>query len=203
MQNIPTPAIVLIISGPAGSGKTTLCDQLLEDYPGSIRRLVTTTSRKPRTGEIDGVDYHFLDESVFKKRIQEGRFIEWAMVHGRYYGSQSADVLDSLADGLDLLLNIDIQGAEAFRRKQEDIPGIAGKVHTVFIKPASVDQLKERLKARGTDDPPEIERRLKSAEKEVLAAGEFDHTIVSGTREADYAALRKLYEKLRQPAPSS
>jgi guanylate kinase len=103
----PHKNVVLIICGPAGSGKTTLCDQLLEAYPGQVTRLVTTTSRAPRPGEVDGTDYHFLDPATFEKRIEDGAFIEWAKVHGRYYGSQKAHIEALLQSGSDILLNID------------------------------------------------------------------------------------------------
>jgi guanylate kinase len=193
--------LVLIICGPAGSGKTTLCDQLLAEFPGSIRRLVTTTSRHPRPGEVDGVDYHFLDETVFAERIQAGGFIEWAKVHGRYYGSQRAHIESLLGETRDLLLNIDIQGATAFRTEQASNPLLNGRVHCVFIKAQSMEQLRERLMARGADDESEINRRLKTAEDELQAADEFDHVITSGSREADYAALRAYYLSLKESVP--
>jgi guanylate kinase len=192
--------LVLIICGPAGSGKTTLCDQLLREFPSSIRRLVTTTSRQPRPGEVDGVDYHFLDPVVFKERIQAGEFIEWATVHGRYYGSQRAHIQSLLKEGKDLLLNIDIQGAQAFRREQANNPALSGRMYCVFIQPQSMEQLRERLRERGADDEAEINRRLNSAEAEIRAAGEFDHLFTSGTREADYSALRSYYLSLKGAA---
>ncbi len=192
--------IVLVISGPAGSGKTTLCDQLLDEFPDTVKRLVTTTSRDPRPGEVDGVHYHFLSAEVFEKRIQEGAFIEWALVHGRYYGSQKAHVMDLLGAGADILLNIDIQGADAFHRESLVNPALSGRLHRVFIMPASMDQLKERLRNRGSDDEAEIERRLKTAEEEIEGAGSFEHAIVSGSREEDYACLRTLYLELKSRA---
>lgn len=190
--------LVLIISGPAGSGKTTLCDQLLEEFPDRIQRQVTTTSREPRPGEIDGVHYHFLEPDVFERRVQRGEFIEWAKVHGRYYGSQRKHLEKLLQGDKDVILNIDIQGARAFHEEQADNPAFAGRVHRVFIQPESMEQLRQRLLGRGADDEAEINRRLQTARAEIAAADDFDHVITSGSREADYQALRDWYLSLKR-----
>lgn len=190
--------IILIISGPAGSGKTTLCDRLLEEFPNRTRRIVTTTTRKPRPGETDGVDYHFLSPEAFERDLKNGAFIEWALVHGRYYGSRKEHVLKMLGQGRDLLLNIDIQGAQAFRKEKEINEILPGGLHTVFIKPVSLEQIRERLKKRGSDDEKEIARRLTTAAREIMVADQFDHLIVSGSRDDDYRNLRKLYLSLRK-----
>jgi guanylate kinase len=196
-SDAPAP-IILIISGPAGSGKTTLCERLLAEFPERVERVVTTTSRLPRPGERDGVDYHFLPAEAFEQRIQQGAFIEWAKVHGRYYGSQKDHVLEMLRSGRDLLLNIDVQGARSFLREPAITATLPGRLRTVFIKPASMQQIRERLQGRGADDEEEISRRLLTAAREIAVAGEFDHIIVSGTRDADYAALRALYLEIRK-----
>lgn len=200
MVGSPAPKnLVLIISGPAGSGKTTLCDRLMEEFPGRVQRQVTTTSREPRPGEVDGVDYHFLEPDVFENRIRNGEFIEWARVHGRYYGSQRKHIEKLLQGDRDILLNIDVQGAKAFREEGKRNPVLAGRVHGVFIRPESMEQLRERLRSRGADDEEEIERRLQSAREEMEAIGDFDHIITSGSRDADYRALRDYYLSLKQP----
>jgi guanylate kinase len=164
-----------------------------------LERLVTTTSRNPRPGEIDGTDYHFLSPDEFQAKIEQGAFIEWAYVHGRYYGSQKAHILEILSDGRDILLNIDVQGAAAYRKQERDNPDLSGRIHTVFIKPESMDQIRERLKFRGSDDDAEIQRRLNTAAEELKVADQFDHVIVSGSRETDYAAIRELYLSLKTP----
>lgn len=194
---LPHNNVVLIICGPAGSGKTTLCDKLLEAHPEQVKRLVTTTSRPPRPGEVDGTDYHFLSPETFEKRIKEGAFIEWAKVHGRYYGSQKAHIEELLRSGSDILLNIDIQGADAFHRESLGNPILVGRLHRVFIKPQSMEQLRQRLQGRGSDDEQEISLRLKTAEEEMKVADQFDHVILSGTMEEDFHAIDTLYQNLR------
>ena len=192
-------SLLLVIAGPAGSGKTTLCDALMEEFSAQVERLVTTTSRDPRPGEVDGTDYHFLTPEEFELKIDQGDFIEWAYVHGRYYGSQKAHILEILTSGRDILLNIDVQGAESFRKQEQENPELSGKIHTVFIKPASMEQIRERLQFRGSDDEAEIQRRLNTAAEELKVADHFDHVIISGSREDDYAAIRELYLALKTP----
>lgn len=189
-------SIVLIISGPAGSGKTTLCERLCAEFP-AVARMVTTTTRQPRPGERDGCDYHFIAEADFQNKLAAGEFMEWAKVHGRYYGSQRIHVLELLRAQRDILLNIDVQGACSFRGIAARDEDLRGRVHSLFILPASMEQLRERLRNRGTDDPAEIERRLRNAEAEIQQAASFDHRIISSTREADYSALRDLYLDLK------
>lgn len=197
---MPDPApssLILIICGPAGSGKTTLCGRLREEFP-RLERLVTTTTRPPRPGEVDGVDYHFATPEAFAAGIARGEFIEWARVHGRYYGSRYEHLVAALAKGRDLLLNIDVQGARSFREQQHQRAELKGRLHTVFIKPRSREQLRARLLARGSDDEEEIARRLRSAEEEIRLADEFDFVLVSGSREEDYRRLRAYYLHLRE-----
>jgi len=183
---------LFVISGPAGSGKTTLCGQLEAEF-SKVKRVVTTTSRAPRGSEVEGVDYYFLSVEAFRERIEAGAFYEWAEVHGRYYGSERARVLEGLDAGNDLLLNIDVQGAESYRKAAEADSNLAEHLVTIFVQPKNLAQIRERLVGRGTDDLGEIERRLKTAEMEMKEADKFDHVINSGSKEADYAAIRRLY----------
>jgi len=189
--------LLLVISGPAGSGKTTLCDRLLTEFP-EVGRVITSTTRAPREGEQAGVDYHFRSIPEFKAMIAEGAFYEWAEVHGRYYGSERAAVLGPLRAGTELLLNIDVQGAANYRAAADEDPYLAARLLTVFVQPTGLDQIRERLRGRGTDDAAEIDRRLRTAEEELRQAEHFDEIIVSGSKDADYAAFRRLFLDFRQ-----
>ena len=187
------PPLLLLISGPAGSGKTTLCDRLLEEFSPGLQRVVTATTRQPRKGEQDGVDYHFLDESDFLSKVRNNEFYEYAQVHSGYYGTLKAAIQDKLASHINLLLNIDVQGAETFRNLAKEDAQLAGQLHTLFVNPSSIDQIRERLLRRGQDSPDEIERRLVTAQKEMEHKDKFDHILHSSTKEEDYANIRNFY----------
>lgn len=190
--------LLLILSGPAGSGKTTLCDRLTAEREG-VSRVVTTTTRAPRPGEVNGRDYHFVTEEQFLRQVEEGAFYEHAKVHGRHYGTYRDEVDRRLRAGTDLLLNIDVQGAASFRAAALENPTLAQALVTIFIMPPSLDELQARLKERGTDDPAEIERRLKNAAGEIRDSRLFDYCIPSGSREDDYQRLAAIHlaEKMR------
>lgn len=189
--------ILLLLSGPAGSGKTTLCDRLLQ-HCSQIQRVVTATSRAPRAGEQDGIDYFFFELEAFRQRITEGAFYEWAQVHGRYYGTLRSQIDDKLAQGQDLLINVDVQGAETFRTvAAEPACPLHGRLVTVFVSPSNLDELRNRLRGRGTDDEAEIERRMQTAIGEMEHTERYDHVIDSRDRETDFAALLAIYEAER------
>ncbi len=196
------PALLFVVSGPAGSGKTTLCDRLVETSP-NIQRVVTSTSRAPRGAERDGVDYYFFGEDDFRRRIAAGEFYEYAQVHGRYYGSLRSEIQTKLARNIDLLLNIDVQGAASMREAARTDPALRGRLVTIFIHPLDREQLRERLTGRATDALAEIERRLVTAELEMRQWDRFDYCIVSRTKDEDYARIRAIYdaEKLRVRPP--
>lgn len=188
--------LLIIISGPAGAGKTTLCDRLMEEFQ-NIERVVTTTTREPREDEVDGIDYHFLGVIEFEAKATYGDFYEWARVHARYYGSERRAVLEPLKQGKDLLLNIDVQGAAAYREAAKKDPFLAERLVTIFIKPQSLEQMHKRLIHRAAETPEDIARRMKSAEKEVAEAEHFDEVITTGTRDADYQEFRETYLRAR------
>lgn len=183
---------LITVSGPAGSGKTTLCQRLLLEFPQEVSRVITTTTRPPREGEQDGIDYYFYTQQAFEAGIAAGAFYEYARVHGRYYGTLKREVRDKLAAGKHLLLNIDVQGAASFREAAQADPLLQGRLVQVFIRITEA-QLRERLSGRGDDDAQEIERRLASARKELSQAHAFDHVIDSADREHDYAWFRRLF----------
>jgi guanylate kinase len=192
------PGLLLVISGPAGTGKTTLCDELLAAAPRT-RRLVTCTSRDPRPGETDGVDYHFLAPAVFESALAAGQFFEHARVHGRLYGSRKADVQALLDRNHDLLFNIDVQGAATIRATCAADPALASRLITLFLYPPPLAELRQRLLDRKSDDPAEIERRLQNAAAEMARWSEFDYVLPSSTRAFDLQRLLAIYtaERLR------
>lgn len=160
---------IFIISAPSGSGKTTLCQALISHMPGLLYSTSYTT-RLPRNGEQDGTDYYFISKKEFKKGVKTGRWAEFAEVHGNYYGT-SADILDNaLSSGKDILLDIDVQGTEQILKKYTDSV-------TIFIRPPSIDTLRQRLEKRGTDSPEVIERRLKDAKNELSRKDRYRHVI--------------------------
>lgn len=191
--------LLLVIAGPAGSGKSTLCDRLLKESRG-FSRVVTTTTRPPRPGEVNGIHYHFFPVDEFRRRLAAGEFLEWARVHGdhedRLYGTLRSSVINPLEAGQNLVLNIDVQGVENFRRIARENATLRAALTTVFIV---VDPLHmaERMRRRGQDGEPEIARRLKTAEVELLEAPKFDFRIESRSREEDFAALLSLIDRVR------
>ena len=183
--------ILLIVSGPAGSGKNTVCERLMASN-NNIVRAITTTTRQARSGEKDGVDYHFLSVEDFEKGIVNGDFYEWAKVHGRYYGTGKKEVLDKLASGSDVILIIDVQGAKTWGEVASKDELIASRLHSVFIRPESLDVIRERMTLRG-DEQSDIEKRLQTAKEELAHEKYFEKTIVSATKDDDFFALQKLY----------
>lgn len=185
--------LLFIISGPAGVGKTTICDRLLQTYP-NIDRIITATSRLPRSAERNGYDYYFFSREVFKSKIQSGDFYEYAEVHGNYYGSLKLDVDHKWAQGLDLLLNIDVQGAKAFREAAKQDQNLASRLVTIFIRPPHIDLLRERMLNRNLDEKTAIEARLKNAENEISEAKYYDYCIESRSKDEDFAAIEAIYK---------
>ena len=176
--------LLIVISAPSGGGKTTLCRQLLAARP-DMTRAVTCTTRPPRPGEKDGVDYHFLDAAEFQRRVQAGDFLEHATVFGRSYGTLKSEVLDRLRAGRDVLLNVDVQGAATIREQAQTEPELGRALVTVFLTPASVTVLEERLKKRGADTPEEIQKRLGVARREIAQWQNFDYLLISSTIQED------------------
>jgi guanylate kinase len=173
---------IIVVSGPAGVGKTTVCRRLLET--GRFVLSVSATTRAPRGQEREGVDYFFVTRAEFEARIERGEFLEWARVHEtNYYGTPRAFVLDHLAAGRHVLLNIDVQGAAQL--KQQGL-----RLVTVFLLPPSIDALRERLVKRRDTAPDEIERRLRIAEREVAASERlYDLRVVNDDVDRVVAAI--------------
>ena len=174
---------MVVISGPSGAGKSTLCKMLMRDP--RVRFSISATTRKPRSGEIDGREYHFVSPERFRELITEGAFIEHAEVHGNLYGTLRAPMEEALARGQIYLLEIDVQGANQLKALGE--PGVY-----VFVAPPDAETLRKRLIGRGTDQPEVIERRLKKAEDELRERVRYDHVVVNDDLERSLAEIRKL-----------
>ena len=165
------PGTLLIVTAPSGAGKTTLVSGLLA-RDANVRLSVSYTTRPPREGERDGQHYHFVDVGAFRALRDRGEFLEWAEVHGNYYGTSRSWLRDQIESGADILLEIDWQGAQQVRRAFPEAVGI-------FVLPPSFDELEQRLRGRGTDSDDVISRRLLGARGEMRHVGEFDYVILN------------------------
>lgn len=188
--------LLVLISAPSGAGKTTLCRNLLARCAG-LTRAVTCTTRPPRPGEVNGLDYHFMDESTFLRYMAEGAFIEHAEVYGHRYGVLRSELLDRLRRGLDVLLNVDVQGAATIRDRARQDPHLARALVTVFLCPPSLGELERRIRTRGTDPEDVIQRRLAVARREIAEWPKFDYLVVSGTVEEDTRRVLAIMEAER------
>ena len=178
---------LFVITAPSGAGKTSLIEAVMRDDP-TLKISVSYTTRPPREGERHGVDYHFVDRATFDAMQRRGEFLESAEVHGNHYGTSRKVILDAVAAGEDLILEIDWQGAEQVRRLY---PGCIG----VFIVPPSIEELERRMRSRGKDSEAVIRRRVENAREELRHSGEFDYRIINKDFET---ARRELADILRK-----
>ena len=177
---------LIILSGPSGVGKDTIIDAWREINP-KVERVVATTTRKPRAGEVDGVDYHFVSVPEFHQRAAIGEFLEFKEVHGNWYATPLTDMENLLASGKIAILKIDVQGAiHAMHLRKDAI--------SVFILPPSMEELEQRIRGRGTDDDAIIEHRLINAQDEVAFANKYQHQIVNLDVDLTVALLEKIVE---------
>jgi len=163
---------ILILSGPSGAGKSTIIEKA-SDRIGDYYFSISTTTRKPRIGEIDGVDYHFTDRETFEQEIADGEFLEYATVHGNYYGTSLKPVREALSEGKLVIFDIDVQGHKLAREKMGDI------ITSAFITPPSLSELERRLRLRCTDNEDVIQKRLENAKDEIKEIGEYDFVIIN------------------------
>jgi guanylate kinase len=189
----PATGILFVVAAPSGAGKSTLVNALLEREPG-IALSISHTTRGPRPGDVDGVQYHFVDHAGFEAMIARGEFLEHAEVFGNYYGTSRGAVEPGLKGGRDVLLEIDWQGAAQVRRAMPECVSI-------FILPPSRAELERRLRERGTDDATTIEKRLAASREEISHAGEFDCIVVNDRFEDALAALQATVHAARAGEP--
>ncbi|HTI69946.1 MAG TPA: guanylate kinase [Candidatus Limnocylindria bacterium] len=193
MENGSRSPFVLILSAPSGGGKTTVGQRLLEQS-SRLKRVITCTTRNPREGEVQGVDYFFLTPDDFDGRVHRGEFLEYANVFGKRYGTLKSEVLRLLNEGSDVLLIIDVQGAAQARRVFNEDPVLHRALVTVFLTPPSQEELEGRLRGRGTEAEEAVARRLAEAAQEIAQSADFDYLVVSGTREEDLRRMQAIYE---------
>ncbi len=179
--------VLLVVSGPSGTGKGTVCRQLQQRMDDRVRYSISATTRHPREGEVDGREYFFFDRAHFEALREQNGFLEWAEVYGNYYGTPRAYVEDVLASGRDCILEIDTQGAFQVREA-------APEAVLVFLAPPSLEELRRRLTGRGTEDAEEVEKRLGCAEREMACRHRYDYIVVNDVVER---AAEKLEAILR------
>lgn len=178
-----------VVAAPSGAGKTTLVKRLLQNE-SEVRLSISYTTRLPRPGEENGREYHFVDVDTFRAMIDRGDFLEWAEVHGNFYGTSKTWIANQMTDGSDVLLEIDWQGAQQVRRIFPEAIG-------VFILPPSLEELERRLTGRGTDSREVIARRLAAAQAEMRHVGEFDYAIINDDLERALDDLRAILRASR------
>lgn len=184
MSNSQAKGMIFIVSAPSGAGKTTLCRKAVDFFP-DLRHSISYTTRQPRPGEINGMDYWFVDNATFDRMVENDEFLEYASVFGRRYGTSRIDLEGMLSRGLDVILDIDVQGAEKARKRLNN--GVY-----IFILPPSVEACEERLKSRGQDDPEEIKKRLKIALDEIKNAPRYEYIIINDVLENAFEKLKSI-----------
>lgn len=186
--------IIFLVSAPSGAGKTTLCDKLRTEFK-DIHYAITATTRAPRGEELNGKDYYFLTMSEFEERLAAGGFIESALVHGNRYGSPRAPIEAALAEGCDILLNVDVQGAAAIRKYIADAPAgdvLKRTLVDIFVVPPSTEVLRARLVKRGTDSIETIEKRLRQAREEISHWNQYKYMVVNDNLAEAYDHMRAI-----------
>lgn len=178
---------IFVISAPSGAGKSTLCNKVLEKFP-EIAYSISHTTRAPRGGEQNGVEYFFISVEEFKKRIQDNLWAEWAEVHGNFYGTSLKFIEDNISQGGHILLDIDVQGAKQFTKAFPEAV-------TIFIMPPSIDILKQRLQKRGTDSDDVIAKRLVNAEYEINQSSFYKHIILNDDLKKAEQEIKEIFSR--------
>jgi guanylate kinase len=185
--------LMLVLSSPSGAGKTTIARRL-RDEDNSIAMSISHTTRRPRNGEKDGKDYHFVDRETFTRMRDQGEFLEWAVVFDNYYGTTRKPIEEALAAGRDVLFDVDWQGAAALRDQAKD------DVVTVFVLPPSAADLEQRLNERAQDPPETVRRRMLGASNEIQHWDEYDYVVINHDIDCSVEAVRAILaaERLRR-----
>ena len=191
MSKLPHRSLLLLISAPSGAGKTTLCQRLIQEFP-HMSYSVSYTTRAPRLGELHGSHYFFITLNEFQRHTRDGAFLETAQVHTYFYGTPRAPVLDALNAGRDIIMDIDVQGANKIREavQRDSDPTLKRAYVDIFIMPPSLEVLRRRLTNRAQDAPTVIETRLNNAAEEMRHATDYQYLIVNDD-------LAKAYDELR------
>lgn len=188
--------LFIVMSAPSGCGKSTLIDMILQEYH-DISYSISCTTREPRGEEENGIDYHFLSKPRFEELIREDAFLEYAEVHGNYYGTLKAPIVEVLNEGHSMILDIDVQGAEKVRDHVRSLPNndpLKIGYIDIFILPPSMEELRERLVKRGTDAAATIEKRLENAEGEIARQGEYMYRVTNDDLAVCYKRLCDLID---------
>jgi len=183
----PHPGILFVVSAPSGAGKTTLCKEIVDFFP-SLRQSVSFTTRPARTGEIDGVDYHFVDAERFRAMITAGEFAEWAEVHGNYYGTALSTLHAASRAGEHVLLDIDCQGARQLK-------GSVEQAVYIFILPPDMAELERRLRGRNTDSEAVIRQRLDNAKAEIAQSSWYDYRVINDNIDQALGQLKAIFQQ--------
>lgn len=192
-RKVSRQGILFVVSAPSGAGKTTLCSALRQtrDFVYSV----SCTTRTPRPGETHGEDYYFLTEDQFREHVAAGAFLEYAEVHGSFYGTLRENVLVHLREGVDVLIDIDTKGAATIRGSADEM--VKDALADVFIMPTTMEELRRRLLKRGTETETQVARRLDNAAKEMARWRDYRYTIISGSVEEDLAKFRAIMKAER------
>lgn len=193
----PRRGVMFVISSPSGAGKTTLCRRLISEVPG-VQLSISATTRTVRPGEVNGVDYHFRTQDQFQGMIDRDEFLEWAKVFKNFYGTPRSEVESRLMGGVDVVFDVDWQGARALKTIRP------GDVCSVFILPPSISQLKQRLEGRPGSDAKTVQSRLDGAGQDILRWGEYDYAIINDNLDTAFAELRAILmtERIRRTRAS-
>lgn len=183
-MTFPRPAFPVVLAAPSGAGKTTLA-RMLVDRNDEVSFSISATTRSPRPREQDGTDYHFVDDATFDRMIEKNELAEWAVVHGRRYGTPRREITSAIERGRTVVLDIDVQGARQLRRMFAD-------ALLIFVLPPSAEELARRLTGRASEDPAERRRRLTNAKREMEAVPEFDFVVINDDLERAYGVLESI-----------